>query len=399
MQKRFKSSKLTFYAFGLISVLIFYRSWHLKLFRISISELLKSTTLSVYHPNHNFTTLVITRKGKNISSLKFSHDKYDFRFSKRQNDGSPKFKGQPSSPSSPYPQKKIVTDLKMISFLGEMAMYANLGYCLDNNEVGKAIKGRTDIKADVFIDSVDRVVIAYFKGPTLTLNNWKNRRAEFIKYKTISEKTFVGAVDAEWYKNVLTMTPLLLEKIKYLLTTENPYLKERPHPIVYFTGHGIGGAFAILAALEFLHSTQRRPSMFPKVKYGVQAITFGQPRIGTPNFAEYINKHLNVFRVTHTDDFVPQNGNPRGEFEHHELEYWISEPDCHCDGSIKNPKSLIEYDKALFICHGVKRNIVAGTGENLECNAGQPISNNRLMSPHYGPYFNIKMRECFGGDL
>ncbi|KAG9307836.1 hypothetical protein G9A89_023401 [Geosiphon pyriformis] len=396
MEKRFKPSKLTFFcAFGLISVLIFYRSWHLKLFRISISELLKSTTLSVYHPNHNFTTLVITRKGKNISSLKFSHDKYDFRFIKRQNHDSPKFKGQPSSFSSPYPQKKIVTDLKIISFLRDMARYANLGYCLDNNEVGKAIKGRTDIKADVFIDSVDRVVIAYFKGPILTLGQWKTRGINLTQYKT----NFGEAVDIRWYKNVLTMTPLLLEKIKYLLTTENPYLKERPHPIVYFTGHGIGGAFAILAALEFKYALQNNEYKFPELDYDIKVVTFGQPRIGTPNFAEYINKHLNVFRVTHTDDFVPQNGNPRGEFEHHELEYWISEPDCHCDGSIKNPKSLIEYDKALFICHGVKRNIVARTGENLECNAGQPISNNRLMSPHYGPYFNIKMRECFGGDL
>ncbi|KAG9307846.1 hypothetical protein G9A89_023411 [Geosiphon pyriformis] len=279
-----------------------------------------------------------------------------------------------------------------------MARYANLGYCLDNNEVGKVIR-RKDIKADVFIDSLDKVIVAYFKSKVMTVGEWKARNIQLMKFSLKLPNKKISYIDTKWYTEVRLIREQLFRKINHLLTTENLYISGKPLPTVYFTGHGIGGALAVLAALEFKHALHNDQYKFPELVYDIKVVTFGQPRIGSSEFAEYVNKHLNIFRVTNADDFVPRDVNPRGEFEHHELEYWISEPDCHCDGSIKNPMSLIENDKALFVCRGFKGNRNERTGENLECNAGQSTSNDRYMASHYGPYFDITMRECLGGDL
>uniref|UniRef100_A0A453HWN1 Fungal lipase-type domain-containing protein n=1 Tax=Aegilops tauschii subsp. strangulata TaxID=200361 RepID=A0A453HWN1_AEGTS len=62
-------------------------------------------------------------------------------------------------------------------------------------------------------------------------------------------------------------------------------------------GHSMGGALASFCALDL------------SVKWGshkVQLITFGQPRVGNPAFAEYFNEQVpRTIRVTHENDIVP----------------------------------------------------------------------------------------------
>ncbi|KAI8057317.1 Alpha/Beta hydrolase protein [Syncephalis plumigaleata] len=82
----------------------------------------------------------------------------------------------------------------------------------------------------------------------------------------------------------------------------------------------------------------------------LQLFTFGAPRIGNPEFAAYVNKHLyrpthptnngilpSIVRVVHYNDFVPRLELKLFDYQHNNAEAWISEPQgdktllCHAD--------------------------------------------------------------------
>ncbi|KAJ7879387.1 Alpha/Beta hydrolase protein, partial [Mycena leptocephala] len=93
-------------------------------------------------------------------------------------------------------------------------------------------------------------------------------------------------------------------------------LKSFPTYRIVVTGHSLGGAIASIAALslktEFPHTT-------------LQLDTFGQPRVGTKNFARHVENTIgveNIFRAVHNLDGVPMV--PRIAYEHFATEYWQS---------------------------------------------------------------------------
>lgn len=67
---------------------------------------------------------------------------------------------------------------------------------------------------------------------------------------------------------------------------------------VYITGHSLGGAVAVLAAVDL-----------NQMGIPIQAIyTFGQPRVGNSNFADYLNsKFPQLHRVIDNSDPIPHN--------------------------------------------------------------------------------------------
>lgn len=68
-----------------------------------------------------------------------------------------------------------------------------------------------------------------------------------------------------------------------------------PKTKVVLTGHSLGGALAVLCALD-LHRT------FNNIDH---LTTFGQPRVGNGNFANYMtNQIANTFRVINYADTV-----------------------------------------------------------------------------------------------
>ncbi|KAJ7842687.1 Alpha/Beta hydrolase protein, partial [Mycena leptocephala] len=92
--------------------------------------------------------------------------------------------------------------------------------------------------------------------------------------------------------------------------------KSFPTYRIVVTGHSLGGAIASIAALslktEFPHTT-------------LQLYTFGQPRVGTKNFARHVENTIrveNIFRAVHNLDGVPMV--PRIAYEHFATEYWQS---------------------------------------------------------------------------
>jgi predicted lipase len=80
---------------------------------------------------------------------------------------------------------------------------------------------------------------------------------------------------------------------------------------IYVTGHSLGGAIAVLASRDIVETF--RVLKFHKV------VTFGQPRVGNPKFAEYMNAYVaKTYRVVHNADIIPHNPS-LDKFKHHGL--------------------------------------------------------------------------------
>lgn len=99
-------------------------------------------------------------------------------------------------------------------------------------------------------------------------------------------------------------------------------LAATPRGELVVVGHSLGGAVAVLAALE-LHAAIGRPL--------AAVYTFGEPRVGNANFAQQYRSRAKLWptwRVTHAHDIVPHLP-PRNwlvpyvlTYEHHTREVW-----------------------------------------------------------------------------
>lgn len=134
-------------------------------------------------------------------------------------------------------------------------------------------------------ESADYIVVA-FRG-TSNLRDWITD-AQFTQRLLVEEadgaecKVHHGFLDA--YESVISDLGHYLSSIH----------RHRP---VFVTGHSLGGALAILAALEL-----KRQGFDVR-----QVYTFGQPRVGNKNFANLYNWSLkeNTFAVVNEGDPVP----------------------------------------------------------------------------------------------
>jgi len=75
-----------------------------------------------------------------------------------------------------------------------------------------------------------------------------------------------------------------------------PLIKTYPNFPIQVTGHSLGAAIAVHAALDVLNT------------YNVPVdivYNFGQPRVGNPTFEQYQKQVLGTYRVTHWQDPVP----------------------------------------------------------------------------------------------
>ncbi|XP_031472882.1 lipase [Nymphaea colorata] len=82
---------------------------------------------------------------------------------------------------------------------------------------------------------------------------------------------------------------------------------------IYITGHGLGGAFAILAATDIKSLYQSADAVY----------TFGQPRVGNEQFASYYAKTLpETYRVINFADIVPHLPATSAGYLHSSFEEW-----------------------------------------------------------------------------
>ncbi|PLN85474.1 alpha/beta-hydrolase [Aspergillus taichungensis] len=90
-------------------------------------------------------------------------------------------------------------------------------------------------------------------------------------------------------------------------------LKTRPGYSVTFTGHSHGAALATLGAVALRNAG-----------YKIELYTYGSPRVGNTELAEYITAHGPNYRVTHSNDIVPRLPSHILGYTHSSPEYWIT---------------------------------------------------------------------------
>lgn len=94
-------------------------------------------------------------------------------------------------------------------------------------------------------------------------------------------------------------------------------VNSNPSYQVFFTGHSLGGAVANLAAAGF---RQEHPSATIKL------YTYGQPRVGNGDFADYVNKKVpENYRVVHQKDIVPHKPAYFINYRHSGTEIWYKD--------------------------------------------------------------------------
>ncbi|KAG9294516.1 hypothetical protein G9A89_008627 [Geosiphon pyriformis] len=299
-----------------------------------------------------------------------------------------------------YPVKRRYSNRAKIKILTKMAKYANYAYCRIGNNVGSQAL-EEDIRADVVTDKENQdIIVAYFRGRDYSRINWRNRPKGMstFTYSSPSRGLMRGEIDSSWDHHVKEMMSAILAKFEKLLKKKPDSWFSKAQ--FWFTGHGIGGAYALLAALYFKKFlTGKWGKNWPVFESSVYVATFGAPRIGNDNFAELVNLvfwplRAKLFRITHSNDWIPRDFLAKGSYRHHDTEYWIAEPDCNCKTTpLGGP--TIDGKHVIYECPGFKRG--AYSGENGQCNLNTTTeaeveqSNQR---PHYGPYFGVFFNDC-----
>ncbi|KAG9306379.1 hypothetical protein G9A89_018262 [Geosiphon pyriformis] len=285
------------------------------------------------------------------------------------------FHADNSSASPP----KIPVDASEIFFLTQMARFANMGYCYPSapGRIGSEKKN-----ANFVLDLKNRSLIIYFTGPEI------QESITSLEQLDTHDMVEGSILEYEWYADVQKLMLPIADVInKAGLTLNSKEIQ------LYLTGHGIGGVYAVFAALllkeVFLTYSALETNNYLKLDFVV--VTFGQPRLGNALFADYINRMLLIYRVTHSNDFIPNSMPllPRDYlFKHHEREIWIVPKDCECP---RQDFDQFELGYDVFKCFGYWPNAILKVGENMECNSG---TDGRGTSVHFGPYFNTTFKDC-----
>lgn len=137
------------------------------------------------------------------------------------------------------------------------------------------------------IEKADHIIVA-FRG-TSSIRDWIID-AEFFRVVLVEEPNGdVCEVHSGFLAAYESVIELLAAHLKKIVVGDRP---------VFVTGHSLGGALAILAALEL-----------NRQKFTVaQVYTFGQPRVGNAAFKRLYEWSLgtSTFRVVYQEDIVPR---------------------------------------------------------------------------------------------
>ena len=177
----------------------------------------------------------------------------------------------------------MTPDFQLIRLLADYSGHAYADATVNNARTGAAA-----IIAPVNLPDASPAIIVAFRGSRSPLDFIHDAEFYFRPYAV----TYVGATvhagflaDFESIKNEVIQQVLVFRKLY-------------PTAKIYVTGHSLGGALAILGALE-LRAQQLTPAL---------VVTFGQPRVGNAAFAQLYNAQLreNTWRVINQNDVVPR---------------------------------------------------------------------------------------------
>ncbi|MBW7456460.1 lipase family protein [Paenibacillus sepulcri] len=135
-----------------------------------------------------------------------------------------------------------------------------------------------------FLIESDHAAVLAFRG-TSSATDWvTDLIAQQTVFKPVNEQCLTHKGFTDVYMSARDQIFSLLDRLQ----------DSKP---LFITGHSLGGALATLAALDIV--TNRSHNQL--VVY-----TFGAPRVGSPSFAVYYNKHVPInIRVQNVFDIVP----------------------------------------------------------------------------------------------
>nr|CCC90305.1 unnamed protein product [Trypanosoma congolense IL3000] len=175
-----------------------------------------------------------------------------------------------------------------------------------------------------FVGTDDRSIVVGFRG-TISVRNW----VEDISYwgtpfpysdcaGCLVHGGFLGAYDS------------LRSSVRKTL---RGLIEAHPGLPILITGHSLGGALALLTAVDAISNPPLPPSAIGGAVPHVRLYTFGKPRVGNPTFAHWVNVLFHsgrheAYRIVHRRDVVPHLPLVFMGFLHsgHELWFNYSQP-------------------------------------------------------------------------
>ncbi|KAE8383761.1 Alpha/Beta hydrolase protein [Aspergillus bertholletiae] len=159
-----------------------------------------------------------------------------------------------------------------------------------------------DVSGFLAVDETNRQIVLSFRG-TRSIETWV-ANVQFAK-EHVDELCDGCEVHTGFWKSWESTAAATLDSVKQAL-------QAYPGFKLAVTGHSFGGAVGTLAATVLRNS-------------GINAdlYTYGAPRVGNQEFADYVSGQGSNFRVTHSNDIVPRM--PPRMFGYHQTgpEYWI----------------------------------------------------------------------------
>lgn len=176
---------------------------------------------------------------------------------------------------------------------------------------------KTDTECFVLADS-KKIIVSYRGTEPTTLKDWRTDAR--IKKVIWQEGNRLGEVHQGFYKALDSVWPEVLTKIQELQNNDQS---------VWFTGHSLGGALAVLASATILFQT--------KIKGFAGVYTYGQPRVFDPQLAKHFNKFAGkyCYRMVNNNDVVARVPPQVFGYSHvGKLKYFDSDGKLHSDGQL-----------------------------------------------------------------
>ncbi len=172
------------------------------------------------------------------------------------------------------------------------------------------------VDTQCFIAGDSEKIIISFRGSEKKLGDWAtNKRVIKTNWNPSGRvhRGFYRAVDSVWDK--------LADEILKLRTNNQS---------LWFTGHSLGGALTTLAAALCMNSQEIQSGL-------INIYTFGQPRTGNSDFANFYNSKLKdkTYRVVNNNDLVTRVPFQSMSYSHTgSLKYFSADGELIDDGEL-----------------------------------------------------------------
>ncbi|KAH7360928.1 ferulic acid esterase A faeA [Rhexocercosporidium sp. MPI-PUGE-AT-0058] len=203
----------------------------------------------------------------------------------------------------------------------------------------------TETRATLFRDDSAKELILAFKGTSSPKDLDVDLDALLVPLTAPGTSCSSCLVHEGFQAGYNSLASVISSSVKSQLASHSGYK-------LIATGHSLGGALAAIAASSLIGQGVPISAMY----------TFGEPRNGDAAWASYINNQIpiaNYYRVTHTNDGVPQIPPTVLNYVHHGAEYWES-------------KDSGNSASTTFKCDT----------DSPKCNAGQETGTNPINGAH-----------------